>query len=86
MGLYLSTLMAEYKGVKKEDIFEIHSKLKIRSKKDINYNFKNINYMKEEVKFIIEEIENLILMEKLDNNYNDIDKYIKLKYGGKNER
>ena len=42
--------------------------------------------MKEQVKFIIEEIENLILMEKLDNNYDDIDKYIKLKYGGKNER
>lgn len=86
MGLYLSTLMAEYKGINKKEIFKIHSKLKIRNKRDINYNFQKINYLKEKVKFIIEEIENLILMDKLNNEYNEIDKYIKINYGGKNER
>ena len=86
MGLYLSTLIAEYKDINKDKIFKIHSSLKLRSKKNIDYNFKKINYLKEKVKFIIEEIEDLILKEKLDNNYEKIDEYIRLKYGGENER
>jgi poly A polymerase len=86
MGLYLTTLMAEHKDIKKEELMKIHSKFKIRSKKDIDYDFQKINYLKDKVKDIIEEIENLILLEELDNSYQEIDNYINKKYGGENER
>jgi len=86
MGLYLTTLMAEYKGIKKEEVFKIHSKLKIRSRKDIDYNFEKINYLKEKVKFIIEEVENLIINDEIENDYQKINEYIISKYGGKYER
>ena len=86
MGLYLTTLMAEHKDIKKEELMKIHSKFKIRSKKDIDYDFQKINYLKDKVKDIIEEIENLILLEELDNSYQEIDNYIHKKYGGENER
>ena len=86
MGLYLTTLMAEYKGIKKEEVFKIHSKLKIRSRKDIDYNFEKINYLKEKVKFIIEEVENLIINDEIENDYQKINEYIISKYGGEYER
>ena len=86
MGLYLTTLMAEYKGIKKDEVFKIHSKLKIRSRKDIDYNFEKINYLKEKVKFIIEEVENLIINDEIENDYQKINEYIISKYGGEYER
>ena len=80
-GLYLCTVYADIKGISKRKINKMYSLLPIKSKKEIEINAVDIakilskepgKYIKE----IINDIEKNILNNKLNNNYEEIKKYI----------
>ncbi len=80
-GLYLCTVYADIKGISKRKLNSDYHNLKITSKKDICVsggdiikilNRKPGKYIKD----IIEDLEKSILNDKLDNNYEEIKKYI----------
>ena len=85
-GLYKSTVVGSIKGIKLEEINKIHKDLPIYNRKDIDVTAVEIaehlkkkpgNYLQE----IFEDIEKLIVENKLENNKEQILKYIGDKYG-----
>jgi len=84
-GLYLSTVVAEIKGIPKKDINTIYSNLKITSSKDIM--IKQLDIVKildrepgSYLKDIIKDIEIEIVRNNLDNDYEKLKEYIIKKY------
>ena len=86
-GLYISTVVGSIKNISYKKINDIYKNLVIYSKKDIvlsasdiaNYlNRKPGNYLKE----IIADIEEKIVMGELNNNKEELVKYVVARYGG----
>lgn len=84
-GLYLCTVYADIKGISKRKINSMYDLLPIKSKKEIDINAMDIakilnkkpgKYIKE----IIDDIEKNILNNKLNNNKEEIKKYITNNY------
>jgi len=84
-GLYVSTVVGSIKGVSYKEINSIYEKLPITSKKDIKISAMDIakilrkepgNYLKD----ILIDIEKKILDLKIDNDYDNLCKYVKKNY------
>lgn len=80
-GLYLCTVYADIKGLSKRKLNTKYQSLPITSRKDINITGKEISNILnrqpgEYIKEIIEDLEMKILNDKLNNNYEEIKKYI----------
>lgn len=80
-GLYLCTVYADIKGISKRKINTIYDSLPIKTRKDINITGNEISEILNKkpgdyIKEIMLEVEKNILNNKLDNNNEDIKKYI----------
>ena len=84
-GLYISTVVGSIKGISYKKINDIYKGLKIYSRSDINIKAMDIalilnkepgNYLSN----IIGDIERKIINQEIDNNYDDLCKYIKNNY------
>ena len=79
-GLYLCSLVALIKGINRKDLTKKYNNLKIHKKEDINIKITDISNILDikpvESKKIFEKIELLILDNKIENNYDDLKKYI----------
>jgi len=84
-GLYLSTIVAEIKGISKQNINTIYNNLTIMTSKDINIKQLDIVKILEKqpgsyLKDIMKDIEEKIVRNTLDNEYEKIKEYIIKKY------
>lgn len=84
-GLYLCTVYADIKGLSKRKLNAKYNSLPITSRKDIEINSKEISKLLNRepgayIKEIMEDLEKNILANKLNNNYEEIRKYITTKY------
>lgn len=84
-GLYLCTVYADIKGISKRKINTMYASLPINSKKDIKINARDISKLLNKepgsyIKDIMSDIEEKIVNNKLNNNHDDIKKYILDKY------
>ena len=79
--MYLCTVYADIKGISKRKINTIYDSLPIKTRKDINITGNEISEILNKkpgdyIKEIMLEVEKNILNNKLDNNNEDIKKYI----------
>jgi len=84
-GLYLCTVYTDIKGISKMKLNTMYQELPILTSKDIVVNGNDIVKILnrkpgEYIKEIIQDLEINILDGKINNNYNDIEKYIVKKY------
>lgn len=84
-GLYLCTVYGDIKGISKRKINTMYQNLPIYTSKDINITGNDISRILskkpgEYIKEIMYDIETNILNNKLNNSYEEIEKYIKEKY------
>ena len=84
-GLYLCTVYADIKGISKRKINTMYQSLPIYTPKDINITGSDISKIMnkkpgEYIKEIIRDLEINILNNKLNNTYEEIERYIKQKY------
>ena len=80
-GLYISSVVAEIKGIDKKKVTNIYNKLPIISMSDIKINPMDIaNILEREpgsyIKNILKEIEKEIVRNNLENDYESIKEYI----------
>lgn len=90
-GNYIPLTVGEILGIDKKEILDKYDKLKIYSKEDIKINYLDISNLlglePRRIKNIISDLEYQILSDKLDNNKEELEKYVMDTYGGeKNER
>ncbi len=84
-GLYICDIAGAIKGIDRKNITQKYSELPIHSKTDINIETADITRILNKtpgayLKTIKDDIENQILLRKLNNNKNDIERYILEKY------
>lgn len=84
-GLYLCTVYAEIKGIPRKKLSTIYSSLPILTRKDINITGEEISMILNKtpgkyIKNILEDIELNILNNNINNDKEEITKYIKDKY------
>ena len=84
-GLYLCTVYGDIKGISKRKINTMYQSLPIYTSKDINITGNDISKILskkpgEYIKEIMHDIEINIINNKLNNNYEDLEKYIKENY------
>mgnify|MGYP002623589465 CR=1 FL=1 len=84
-GLYISTVVGSIKGISNKKINDIYNSLPITSKKDIAINGKDIAGILnqkpgEYISDIISLIEKKIILGELDNDYDQLLKYVKENY------
>lgn len=88
-GLYISTIVAEIKGIDKNKITEIYNLLYIHNKSDIKITANEICGLLNEkpgsfLKKIIEDLEHKLVNKELKNQTDELIDYILYKYGSKN--
>ena len=84
-GLYLTTIVADIKGISKKELNMIRNNLVILSRKDLKINAIDISKILNKkpdkfIKEILDDIEKNVVLKQLDNNYNCIKEYILNKY------
>ena len=86
-GILISLTVGEILGIEKKNILKSYEELKIHSEGDIVLN--NLDIAKilnsepsHKTKEILNDVEYKILSNKLDNKKEDIEDYVKKKYGG----
>ena len=83
-GLYISSIVADIKNIKRKDLINRYNNLPIQKKEDINIkvtdicNILDIEPIKS--KDIFKDLELLILNKKINNNYDDIKNYLQKHY------
>lgn len=86
-GLYIASVVASIKGISYQKINKIYRNLPIYSKKDIKMNGEKIALILNKepgsyLKKIMNELEEAIILGELNNEENEIKKYVLANYGG----
>ena len=84
-GLYISSIVGDLKGISRKKITEKYEKLPIKTRTDIDINAEQIIEVlniepSKKISIIYDDLINKILCDKLENNYNEIVKYIVSNY------